>query len=255
MGITTLIAWPLPLLHGRKPYILAALAIALPLQLPQALVVSQSRSPATKWFVGLLLPRALSGLALGFANVNFLTTLLDMFGASLQAQNPHQELVVFDDIRRQGGGMGLWLGIWSWCFVGSLSVGFLFGAGVTAHLNPAWGFYLVVILLAVFMLMNVVAPETRRAPYRRSVLRYLDKDEKLRRRVARGEVKLHISMDGPKYWYEEVWAGMKLMGHMMLQPGFLILASYIAWIYALVVLVTMVSLQDGLGAIETLTLF
>jgi len=241
MGITTLICWPLPLLHGRKPYTLAALAITLALQFPQTIMVSTYRSPETRWFVGLLLPRAFAGLALGFANINFLTTLFDMFGASLQSMNPHQEIVVYDDIRRQGGGMGLWLGIWSWCFVGSLSVGFLIGAGITAHLNPAWGFYLVVILLALSIIVNVVTPETRRAPYRRSILKYLDEDEKLRRRIARGEVKLHISMDGPKYWYEEVWAGIKLMGYMLLQPGLLVLTFYLAWIYALVVLVTLVS--------------
>jgi len=240
MAVSTLFSWPLPLLHGRKPYTLAGMAIALPLNFPQAVVVGSYRSPETQYFVGLLLPRAFMGLALGFANVNTLTTLFDMFGASLQSANPHQEIVIADDIRREGGGMGLWLGIWAWCFVGSLSIGFVIGAGITAHLNPAWGFYVVVIIIAVFMLINVLAPETRRAPFRRSILKYLDENEKVQRRVARGEVKLHISMDGPKYWWEEVLAGFKLMGSMMLQPGFFVLAFYLAWIYALVVLVTLV---------------
>lgn len=243
-------AWPLPLLHGRKPYTLAALAIALPLNFPQAVVVGSYRSPSAQYYVGLLLPRAFMGLALGFANVNFLTTLFDMFGASLQSSNPHQEIVVADDIRRQGGGMGLWLGLWAWCLVGSLSVGFLIGAGITANLNPAWGFYIMVIIIAVFMLLNVVAPETRRAPYRRSVLKYLDHDEKIRRRVARGEIKLHVSMDGPKYWWEEVFAGLQLMGSMMLQPGFFVLSFYLAWIYALVVLVTLVSQMPDMPRLQ-----
>ena len=136
----------------------------------------------------------------------------------------------------------MWLGAWAWCFVGSLAVGFLLGAGVTAHLDPAWGFYFVVILLAFFLLINVIAPETRRAPHRRSILHYFDEEEKLKKRVARGEVKLHMSQDGPKYWWEEVWAGIKLQVHMLMQPGFLVLAVYLAWIYALVVLVTLVSL-------------
>lgn len=211
MGLATMFSWTLPLLHGRKPYTLGAFAVALPLNFPQAIVVSGYKSPEPRYFVGLLLPRALMGLALGFANVNFLTTLLDLFGASLMTSNPHQEIVVMDDIRRQGGGMGLWLGVWAWCFVGSLSIGFLIGAEITAHLDAAWGFYIVVILLASFMLVNVVAPEPRRAPYRRSILKYLDQDEQVRRRVGRGEVKLHISQDGPKYWWEEVYAGLKLM--------------------------------------------
>ncbi|KAF2218703.1 hypothetical protein BDZ85DRAFT_286102 [Elsinoe ampelina] len=239
LGISTLIAWPLPLLHGRKPYILVALALTLPLQFPQAISVSQFRSPDRRWYVALLLPRAVSGLVLGFANVNFLATLLDLFGASLQSHHPHQEIVIYDDIRRQGGGVGQWLGLWSWCFVGSLAVGFLIGAVITARLPPAWGFYFVVILLAVFLLMNIVAPETRRSPHRRSILHYFDEEDNLQRKIARGEIKLHLAQDGPKYWWEEVWAGLRLMLYMVSQAGFAILALYLAWIYALVVLVTL----------------
>ncbi|THW15728.1 hypothetical protein D6D24_04796 [Aureobasidium pullulans] len=240
MGITTLIFWPLPLLHGRRPYTLAALAVAIPLQFPQSIATAFARGPhLTKALVGLLVPRFFLGFVLGFAHINFLSTLLDLFGASLQSRNPHQEIVVYDDVRRQGGGMGIWLGLWSWCFVGSLSLGFLIGASITQHLAPAWGFYVVVILLSFFILINVIAPETRRAPYRRSVLRYMDEDEKLKKRVARGEIKLHLDQDGPKYWWEEVWAGMRLMGHMFCQFGFFVLAVYLAWIYALVVLITL----------------
>ena len=47
LGITTLICWPLPLLHGRKPYILVAMGLTLPLQFPQALAVSQPRAGDT----------------------------------------------------------------------------------------------------------------------------------------------------------------------------------------------------------------
>ena len=241
LGVTTLIFWPLPLLHGRKPYILLSLALTLPLQFPQAVAVQSYRSPRSVYYVGLLLPRAISGLALGFANVNFIATLFDLFGASLQSSHPHQEIVDVEDPRRQGGGMGLWLGIWAWCFVGSLAVGFLLGSVVTAHLNPSWGFYFVVIILAVFLLMNVVAPETRRAPHRRSVLHYFDGEDNLKKKIARGEVMLHLSSDGPKYWWQEVFAGIKLMTGMLTQPGFFILALYLAWVYALVVLVTLVS--------------
>jgi len=251
LGITTLIAWPLPLLHGRKPYVLLSLALTLPLQFPQAVAVQSYRSPRSVYYVGLLLPRAISGLALGFANVNFIATLFDLFGASLQSNHPHQELVDTDDPRRQGGGMGLWLGIWAWCFVGSLAVGFLLGAVVTAHLNPSWGFYFVVIILAIFLLMNVVAPETRRAPHRRSVLHYFDEGDNLKKKVARGEVMLHLSSDGPKYWYQEVFAGMKLMTSMLIQPGFLVLAVYTAWVYALVVLVTLASTICNVSGVNT----
>ncbi|GAB7366583.1 hypothetical protein MBLNU230_g8569t1 [Neophaeotheca triangularis] len=238
LALTTLLAWPLPLLHGRKPYTLVAFAVMLPLQFPQAIVVSSYRNPDTATYrVGLLLPRVLTGIAMGFANINFLPTLLDLYGASLMSYKPHQEVVNPDDVRRQGGGMGMWLGLWSWCFVGSLSIGFWIGATIIDHLDPGWGFYIVVILLAFFLLVNVVAPETRRAPYRRSIHHFLDEDEKLRRRVARGEIKLHISNEGPKWWWHEAWAGVVLMKRMIFQPGFAVLMVYLAWIYCQVVFV------------------
>lgn len=239
LAISTFVAWPLPLLHGRKPYILVSLALAMPLQFPQALVVSARRSPHNAgWRTGLLVSRAFSGLVLGFASVNFITVLLDLFGASLQSKNPHQEIVVVNDVRRHGGGLGMWLGIWAWCAIGSLALGFQIGAVVIERLTPAWGFYIVIILLAVALLLNIITPETRRATHRRSVTEVYDRDENfITRRVAKGEIKLHLGTEGPKYWFEEVWAGIKLTVMMCLQPGFLVLAVYLAWIYAQIVLV------------------
>ncbi|KAF2765472.1 hypothetical protein EJ03DRAFT_345672 [Teratosphaeria nubilosa] len=239
LGLTTLIAWPLPLLHGRKPYTLVAFGIMIPLQFPQALAVTGYRDPANPVFrCGLLIPRVFTGIALGFANINILPTLLDLFGCSLMSERPHQEIVTNDDVRRQGGGMGIWLGLWSFCFVGSLSIGFCVGACIISKLGPQWGFYIVVILLAFFMAINVLAPEPRRAPYRRSIAHYFSHEEnKTKRRVARGEVKLHISNDGPKWWHQEVWAGLVLTTRMVLQPGFFVLMCYIAWVYAQVTLV------------------
>ncbi|OTA36697.1 hypothetical protein BTJ68_03330 [Hortaea werneckii EXF-2000] len=239
LGLTTFIFWPLPLLHGRKPYTLLAFALMLPLQFPQAIAISgnQSRPASTITRVGLLLPRIFTGIAMGFANINQLPTLLDLFGSSLMSEAPHQEFVNNDDVRRQGGGVGIWLGIWSFCFVGSLSIGFCIGACIIAGLDPSWGFYIVVILLAFFLLVNVIIPETRRAPYRRSIAHFFDDDDRLRRRVARGEVRLHISNDGPKWWFQEVWAGLILTKRMIGQPGFFVLGSYIGWIYAQVTLV------------------
>ncbi|KAF1988496.1 hypothetical protein K402DRAFT_461904 [Aulographum hederae CBS 113979] len=242
LAISTFFLWPLPLLHGRKPYTLMSLALVLPLQFPQAVVVSSYHDPSdARYRVGLLISRFFTGLTLGFANVNFFTTLLDLFGASLQSSNPHQELVLYDDVRRQGGGLGMWLGIWSWSFVASIAVGFVTGAGVIHDMNPAWGFYIVVIVTAVVLLLNVIAPEPRRSAYRRSLTHHVEQgeagDERVTRRVARGEVKLHLSSDGPYWWGEEVWAGVVLSFKMIFQAGFFVLASYIGWIYAQVVLV------------------
>ena len=210
----------------------------LPLQFPQALAITSYTDPRSKLArIGLLVPRALTGLALGFANINFVPTLLDLFGASLMSEAPHQEVVDAADMRRQGGGIGLWLGIWSWCYIGSLSVGFCIGACIISALDPAWGFYIVIVLLALFLFVSVVAPETRRSPYRRSLVHFFDTQQQVHRRLARGEVKLHISNDGPKWWWEELWAGVVLTKCMLFQAGFAVLTLYLAWIYAQVVLV------------------
>lgn len=242
LAFSTFLTWPLPLLHGRKPYILISFALVLPLQFPQALITGSPRDPYNAVYrFGLLFPRGLSGLVLGFANVNFVSTLLDLFGASLQSSKPHQEIVVPTDIRRHGGGMGIWIGIWTWCFIGSIAVGFLIGAGIIADLNPAWGFYIMMILVALTLFLNIVVPETCRATSRRSLLTGDGNSESASVNPVRGEVKLHISKDAPRRWWDEVAAGVALSMRMMRQPGFMVLSFYIAWIYAQVVLVVLVS--------------
>ena len=245
LAASTILSWPLPVLHGRKPYTMVAVALLLPLQFPQALAVNDLRSPDDKSVrVGLLLPRAVSGLAMGFANINFMTTLLDLFGASLQSRNPHQEVVNQNDVRRHGGGMGVWLGIWTWCSTMSIGVGFLIGAGVissgpnkiSGSSSVAWGFWIVIIASAFVLLLNVIAPETRRSAYRRSMAEVRSGTE-VSRRVARGEIKMHLDQTGPKIWYEELLAGYRLTLLMVKQPGFLVLSIYQGWIYGQIVLI------------------
>ncbi|MCJ1309477.1 hypothetical protein MMC25_003137 [Agyrium rufum] len=237
LAIPTALFWPLPLLHGRKPYTLAAMTILLPLQFPQAVVVGSFRSPSASYRTGLLLPRAFAGVAMGFANINFQTTLLDLFGASLQSGNPHQEIVDNNDVRRHGGGMGVWLGIWTWCYIGSIGLGFLIGALIISGLNVAWGFWFSIVLIAAVLILNVMTPEVRRSPYRRSTAEVSHGDGDVSRRIARGEVKMHLHSTGPKHWWEEVLAGHMLMLRMLKQPSFVIIALYIGWIYAQVVMV------------------
>ena len=244
LAITTILVWPLPLLHGRKPYTLAALVILLPLQFPQALAVNNPRSPyVASYRVGVLFPRAFSGLVMGFANINFMTTLLDLFGASLQSGNPHQESVNENDVRRHGGGIGAWLGIWTWCSIMSIGLGFLIGAGVISGLNVSWGFWITIILTATVLLLNVLVPEVRRSPYRRSMAEVRSGTD-VSRRVARGEIKMHLESTGPKHWYEEVIAGYKLCFRMLKQPGFMVLALYQGWIFGQIVMVIVVSLPS-----------
>ncbi|TQS36512.1 hypothetical protein Golomagni_03035 [Golovinomyces magnicellulatus] len=237
LAIPTFFAWPLPLLHGRKPYILVALSLAMPLLFPQALAVGDFRSPyVSSWRVGLLLSRTVMGFCLGFANINFKCMLTDLFGASLQSTNPHQEHVDEFDVRRHGGGMGVWLGLWTWSALGSIGLGFLIGASVIETLPPSWGFYISIIIIAFVMLLNIVCPEVRRSAYRRSVAKIVTK-ETVSHRLARGEIKMHMVKVGPKWWGEELQYGIKLSQKMLRQPGFLIMSLYVAWIYGQQVLI------------------
>ena len=241
LAITTALFYPLPLLHGRKPYTLAALAILLPLQFPQALAINSQKSPSVATYrIGLLLPRIFAGIVMGFANINFIATLLDLFGASLQSSNPHQETVNVNDVRRHGGGMGLWLGIWTWCAIGSIGVGFLIGAGIISGLDVSWGFWITIIINAAVLLLNILTPEVRRSAYRRSMAEVRSGGE-VSRRVARGEIKMHLESTGPVWWWEEVIAGHVLAIRMLLQPGFAVLSLYVGWIYGQVVLLMVVS--------------
>lgn len=246
LAIPTFFFWPLPLLHGRKPYIMGSMSLAMPLLFPQALAVGEFRSPyVSTWRVGLIMSRALMGFCLGFANMNFKQMLTDLFGASLQSTNPHQEHVDEFDVRRHGGGMGVWLGLWTWSALGSIGIGFMIGAVIINNLNPAWGFYVSICIIAFVMLLNVLCPEVRRSAFRRSVAEVVNEGD-VSRRLARGEVKMHVFQTGPKWWGEEFHSGVVLTQRMLRQPGFLIMALYTAWIYGQQVLSTLVWLQARL---------
>ncbi|KAK2000252.1 MFS general substrate transporter [Colletotrichum falcatum] len=225
MAIPTFFCWPLPLVHGRKPYITSGLVLSMPLLFPQALAR-----------MVLLVSRGFMGVCLGFASMNFHSILTDLFGASLMSSNPHQEVVDDFDVRRHGGGMGVWLGIWTWCYIASLGFGFLVGAAVIDQFQPAWGFYISIILVAVVLLLNTLCPEVRRSAFRRSVVEVRTGTD-ITRRVARGEIMMHRVKDGPRWWGQELYHGVALCFEMLRQPGFAIIAVYSGWIYAQVVLV------------------
>lgn len=237
LAVPTFFFWPLPLLHGRKPYILSSLVLAMPLLFPQALAVNSQRLTNTvSWRSMLLTSRALMGISLGFASMNFHSILTDLFGASLMSGNPHQEVVDDFDARRHGGGMGVWLGIWTWCWIGSLGVGFFVGACIIDNYPPAWGFYVSIMIIAVVLFLNVVCPEVRRSAFRRSVAEVRTGSD-ISRRVARGEIMMHRVKTGPKWAGQEIYHGVALSLEMLRQPGFAVMTLYSSWIYAQVVLI------------------
>lgn len=52
---------------------------------------------------------------------------------------------------------------------------------------------------------------------------------------------LHRVKDGPRWWGQEVYHGIALSLEMLRQPGFATMAVYLAWIYAQIVLIIVVS--------------
>jgi MFS family permease len=241
LAISTLVSWPLPLLHGRKLYTVAGFALALCLQIPQGIAVTKYRTPDDLvWRTLLILSRALTGFVLGFTNVNVLATLLDLFGASLQSRHPHGETPDPYDVRRHGGGMGMWLAAWSWCSTGAIGLGFAIGAFIVDDASVDWGFWITLVALLVVLLLNLITPETRRAAFRRTMAEFVC-DTGSFSRVTRGEVKMHLDETGPFWWAEEIESGLRLCWRMLLQPGFLVLATYAAWVYAEFTLILMVS--------------
>lgn len=198
MAITSLLFWPLPLLHGRKPYTIFALLIALCLQVPQGLAVAGFRDPSTATYkVLLLVSRAISGLALGLSYMNLKAILLDCFGASLRSQIQGSDQFDTFDLRQHGGGMGMWLGFLSWSTIGPISIGFMVGASIIdSGATTSWGFWISIIVLLISLLLNIIAPETREAAFRRTVAEFSGHQGEFSR-VTRGEVKMHIDSVGP----------------------------------------------------------
>ena len=117
----------------------------------------------------------------------------------------------------------------------------MIGADVISGLDVSWGFYITVILIGVTLIVNILTPETRRAPHRRTMAEIELPNMSISRRVARGEVRMHVYGDGPKWWWEEVSAGIYLSLKMLDQPGFGLTAVYLGWVYGEIVLIIVVS--------------
>ncbi|KAI9761291.1 MAG: hypothetical protein M4579_001081 [Chaenotheca gracillima] len=241
LSIPTLLCWTLPLIYGRKPFNVMALGLFLPLQLPQAVVLSSSRSPDNASYrTGLLVARALSGIALGFLNTNMLGSLVELFGASLHNSHPHQETFKRHDLRRHGGGMGVWLGVWTWSFVGSVGLGFLFGALIINQLNPVWGFWITSALSAVMLLLNMATPEIRDPLDQWSAAQHYLGSQRSSEGL-RGNATILRSYATPQRLWHEIQAGVALKCSMLSQVGFTPLALYVSWIYGHAVMVMIVS--------------
>lgn len=261
VALSGLVFWPLPLLHGRKPYSLVSLALVVPLQLPQALSLpphttlgQRVGAPILPYVVCSLVFRILSGIIMGFAGLTSLATILDMFGPDTGACcrggvvfNNGIPVEGMDKYYLVPGGeagarVGVWLGVWAWFFVASPGVGFFIGQIIAEKFDPAWGFWVAAIADIVLLFAAATIPEVR-PPWRRLV-----GGEKLsgwvRSGVERGELALVIFGKPPERWWKEVWAGLKMTGRICGQVGFLILAVYTAWAVGQVTVIMSVSIGE-----------
>lgn len=120
----------------------------------------------------------------------------------------------------------------------------MIGAFIIDNSSVDWGFWVSMMVLMFVLLLNLVAPETRRAAFRRTMAEFLGETGPFSR-VTRGEVKMHLDETGPYWWAKELEAGFRLCWRMVKQPGFLALAVYAAWVYAQFTLILMVSAMMG----------
>ena len=238
MALTSFFCWPLPLLHGRKPYVIGGLAISLVLLFAQATAVSSERlANITEWRIAFLVTRGVMGAYLACVGLNFYFTLTDLFGASVSPT--HGSLSAHDDDQRhRGGGLGIWLGIYTWCWIASIPLGFGIGEAIAEYHSPTWGFYLSILILLITLILNVCLPDTRDTLHRKVV-------SEMRARAAAstepqiGEVMLHRVNKSPRWWGQEVYHGFVLSLKMLHQPGFLVLTVYAGCVYGQVVLTTL----------------
>ncbi|KAL4725317.1 hypothetical protein ACLX1H_007464 [Fusarium chlamydosporum] len=200
--------------------------------------IARDWSPVRKRFVASVacLSTALIGVLLGIYTGLVPSIQYYIVDQSHVAVHGNTEVVDQFDARRHGGGMGIWLGIWTWCWIGSLGVGFLIGAAIIDRHPPAWGFYVSIVMIAVVLILNVICPEVRRSAFRRSIAE-VRTGGNISRRLARGEVMMHRVKTGPKWWGQEAYHGIRLSLEMLEQPGFTVMAIYVSWIYAQIVLV------------------
>ncbi|KAJ2894353.1 hypothetical protein MKZ38_007708 [Zalerion maritima] len=273
MAIPTAFFWPLPMLHGRKPYMIGGLAIATPLLFPQAIAVQEHDIPwETKWRVLLLLGRGLMGIALGFVSMNSFMILTDVYGCSLvrkpkkdkeddpvdppdgeynpgpsqagNTDNPNTPPSSDDhgDPKLHGGGMDIWLGIWTFSFAGSISMGFATGAIIIDNFPPAVGMYVSICLISAIIFLVVICPEPRQTRISATFVSSA-RDSEVRHRnktYGRGQVKMHREGVPPRNAGEEMLAGILLMKDLLLMPGFAVMALYYSWVYGQVVLIIVI---------------
>lgn len=261
VAIPSLLFWPLSLLHGRKPYVLLSIALTIPLQLPQALSLPPHTMPSQErsmvpFVVCILVFRAISGFVLGFATMNVLATLIDLFGPDTGACcrggvvfNSSAPVEGQDQFHLVPGGeagarIGIWLGVWVWVFFAFGGVGYVIGQLIISRSSPAWGFWIVAIVATVLLLLVWLLPEVR-PPWRKQRLitrrRAGWKGDEEKRHEDRGEIMMVVSGTSPKWWWEEVCAGVVLSWRMCNQLGFLVMATYVGWIAGEVTMVFNVS--------------
>ncbi|KAI5781896.1 major facilitator superfamily domain-containing protein [Geopyxis carbonaria] len=263
LALTSFLLWPLPLLHGRKPYLLMSISLLLPLQLPQALSLPPYTTTAQDWnrsmqpyVVCLIFFRTLSGIVLGFGFINSFSTIVDLFGPDTGAccrggvvYNTRIPMEGHNHFHQVPGGesgvrIGIWLGVYTWFLTSSPGFGFLFGKITVSKTTPAWGFWIVAILGGSLLMLIILIPEVRppwtkvRLTRRTSRNRRTGRSARVEKQhVERGELGLVMFGKSPRWWWQEVWGGLALSAKMFSQIGFMGVAIYVGWVFGHLVVV------------------
>lgn len=176
LALVVFIFWTLPLLHGRKPYIMISLVLMIPLQVPQGLTlppytVAKDSENMISYVLCFYFFRAISGGVLGFTVINCLSTVLDLFSVDTGACCRGGVVLNGRALKKQhwslsGGGKresrpGMWIAMYVWSGTVFYGVGFLVGQLIINSTTPAWGFWITAIITGVLLIIVGLVSEVR----------------------------------------------------------------------------------------------
>lgn len=213
--------------------------------------------------------RTFSGVALGFAVMNTLSVIVDLFGpdsgaccrggvvynTTIPLERHNQFLLVPGG--EAGARIGIWLGLYVWLLTAIAGVGFLAGKLTVATTTPAWGFWIIIIGAGIILFWIILSPEVR-PPWRKTKLTTkkgaMENPKHKTYSVERGELKLVMFGRSPYWWWEEVYAGLMLNCKMLQQPGLVSVAIYAGWVFGHLIMITSVSPPSFVHGLELISI-
>lgn len=216
LALVVFIFWPLPLLHGRKPYIMISLLLMIPLQIPQGLTlppytIAKQNESMVSYVLCFYFFRAISGGVLGFTVINCLSTVLDLFSVDTGACCRGGVVLNGRAIKKQnwnllGGGIrgsrpGMWIAMFVWSTTVFYGIGFFVGQLTINSTTPAWGFWITAIITGSLLIIVGVVSEVR-PPWKRhdpahGLSRHISTNTSMPTVTERGEISVALTGISP----------------------------------------------------------